>query len=193
MKEQMKPRKVLEYRNGKTRPLSTFPPIPNVITINEFQVLLTRITCLSSYSIGKRYLPYSSPHRVCMPHPISKWPARPLSHSLYPGYESGLRTPVQRQFSPELAHWSNSVSRSNKLNFPLILSHVWKLFSNLCPDHDIQHHSSNASVLQHSAFFTSNSSENWQGHQALMDGIYLTQALPKVTWMLSHVLLIIAL
>ena len=30
-----------------------------------------------------------------MPHPISKWPARPLSHSLYPGYKSRLRTPVQ--------------------------------------------------------------------------------------------------
>ena len=56
-----------------------------------------------------------------MPHPISKWPARPLSHSLYPGYKSGLRTPVQRQFSLELARCSNSVSHSNELYFPLIL------------------------------------------------------------------------
>jgi len=36
----------------------------------------------------------------------------------------------------ELAHCSNSVSHSNKLYFPLILSHVWKFFSNLCMDHD---------------------------------------------------------
>ena len=36
----------------------------------------------------------------------------------------------------ELAHCSNSISHSNKLYFPLILSHVWKFFSNLCLDHD---------------------------------------------------------
>ena len=42
------------------------------------------------------------PHPVYMPHPISKWPTRPLSHSLYPGYKSGLRTPVQHRFSLEL-------------------------------------------------------------------------------------------
>ena len=40
---------------------------------------------------------------------------------LYPGYKSGLRTPVQRQFSLELARCSNSVSHSNELYFPLIL------------------------------------------------------------------------
>ena len=72
-----------------------------------------------------------------MPHPISKWPARPLSRSLYPGYKSGLRTPVQYQFSLELVHCSNSVSHSNKLYFPLILSYVWKFFSNSHLDHDI--------------------------------------------------------
>ena len=77
-----------------------------------------------------------------MPHPISKWPEGPLSHSLYPGYESGLRTPVQCQFSLERAHCSNSISHSNKLYFPLILSHAWKFFSNPHLDHDttdIQH------------------------------------------------------
>ena len=77
------------------------------------------------------------PHPVYMPHPISKWPTRPLSHSLYPGYKSGLRTPVQRWFSLELARCSNSISHSNNLYFPLILSHVWKFFSNPCLDHNI--------------------------------------------------------
>ena len=72
-----------------------------------------------------------------MPHPISKQPTRPLSHSLYPEYKSGLRTPVQRQFSLELARCSSRVSHSNKLHFPLVLSHVWKFFSNSCPDHTI--------------------------------------------------------
>ena len=38
-----------------------FSFIPNSITVNEFQVLLTSITCLPSYPIGRRYLPYSSP------------------------------------------------------------------------------------------------------------------------------------
>ena len=59
------------------------------------------------------------------------------SRSLYPGYESGLRTPVQCWFSLELACCSNSVSHSNQLYFPLILSHVCKFFSNLRLDHDI--------------------------------------------------------
>ena len=73
-----------------------------------------------------------------MTHPISKWPARPLSRSLYPGYKSGLRTSVQRRFSLELACCSNSVSHSNNLYFPLILSRVWKFFSNPCLDQDIE-------------------------------------------------------
>ena len=88
------------------------------------------------------------PHPVYMPHPISKWPARPLFHFLYPGDKSGLRTPVQRRFSLELARCSNSVSHSNKLYFPLILSHVWKSFSNPHPDHDSVYNSSMAQLLQ---------------------------------------------
>ena len=63
-----------------------------------------------------------------------QWPARPLCHSLYPGYKSGLRTPVQRRFCLELARCSDSVSHSNKLHLPLTLSLVWKCFSNLHPD-----------------------------------------------------------
>ena len=76
------------------------------------------------------------PHPVYIPHPNSKWPVRRLSHSLYPGYKSELRTPVQRRFSLELAHCSNNISHSNKLYFFLILSHIWKFFSNPCLDHD---------------------------------------------------------
>ena len=77
------------------------------------------------------------PHPVYLPHPISKWPARLLWYSLYSGYKSGLRTPVQRRFSLKLARCSSSVSHSNKHYFPLILSHVWKFFSNQHPDHAI--------------------------------------------------------
>ena len=112
------------------KPDSSHPSLPHVATINGFQVLPSSITCLPSYPIGRRYLPYASPHPGYLPHPISKWPAKPLSHSLYPGYKSVLRTPAQRQFSLELVLCSNRVSHSNKLDFPLILPHVWKFFSN---------------------------------------------------------------
>ena len=54
-------------------------------------------------------------HPVYVPHPISEWPSRPLSHSKYPGYKSGRKTPVQHQFSLELARCTNSVSHS--INF----------------------------------------------------------------------------
>ena len=37
------------------------PSAPHVVTINRFRVLLSSITCLPSYPIGRRYLPYSSP------------------------------------------------------------------------------------------------------------------------------------
>ena len=89
MKEQRKPRRVLECRNRKTRPYRS--SLPHGVTISGFQVLLSRITCLPSYPIGRRYLAYSSPQPVYVPHPISKWPTRPLSHSLYLGYKSGLK------------------------------------------------------------------------------------------------------
>ena len=35
-------------------------PSPHIGIINEFQVLLSRIICIPSYPIGRRYLPYSS-------------------------------------------------------------------------------------------------------------------------------------
>ena len=131
MKEQIKPRRVLGCKNGKTRLYR--PSLPHVVTINGFQVLLSSPPTPSGEDIC---LTHPAPHPIYVPHPISKWPARPLSHSLYPGYKSGLRTPVQRWFSLELACCSNGISHSNKLYFSLIMSHVWKFFSNLRPDHN---------------------------------------------------------
>ena len=84
-------------------------------------------------------MPYSSPTQYTCLIQLANDPQDPLSHSLYPGYKSGLRTPVQHGFSLELTCCSNSVSHSNKLYFPIILSHVWKFFSNSHPDHDKQH------------------------------------------------------
>ena len=80
------------------------------------------------------------PHPVYTPHRISKRSIRPLPNSLYPGYKSGLRTPVQCWISLELARCSNRVFHSNKLYFPLVLPHVWKFFSNACMDHNINSH-----------------------------------------------------
>ena len=109
---------------------------PHVVTINGLQVLLNSITCLPSYPTGRRYLPYSSPTQYTCLIQSENDPQDPRSHSLYPRYKSGLRTLVQHWFSLELASCSNSVSHSNKLYFPLILSHVWKFFSNPHPDHN---------------------------------------------------------
>ena len=39
----------------KTRPLRSFPP--RVVTIRGYQALLSSITCLPSYSVGRRRLP----------------------------------------------------------------------------------------------------------------------------------------
>ena len=61
-KEQIKSRRVLESRNARMeKPDPYCPCLPHVVTINGFQVLLSSITCLPSYSIGRRYLPYSPP------------------------------------------------------------------------------------------------------------------------------------
>ena len=125
---------VLEYRNEKPDPYR--PPLPHVVTINGFQVLLSNITCLPSYPIGRRHLCPTLPPPSIHGSSNQQMTARPWSHSLYPGYKSGLKTPIQHQFSLELAHCSNSVSHFNKLYFPPILSHVWKFFSNLRPDHN---------------------------------------------------------
>ena len=88
--QRLSSRRVLECRNRKT--LSSFP---HVVTINTFQVLLNSKTCLPSYPIGRKYLPYSSLilFSICVssnPQMTYKTP----SHFLYPGYKSGLRTPL---------------------------------------------------------------------------------------------------
>ena len=49
--EQIRPRRALECRKGKTRPLSS--SLPRVVTIHGFQVLLSSITHLLSYPIVK--------------------------------------------------------------------------------------------------------------------------------------------
>ena len=90
----------------ESRPLSSLPP-----------------PCCSNWWISpllpprEKVLALFFPQPVYVPHPVSKWPARPLSLSLYPGYKCGLRTPVQCRFCLELARCSNSISSSNKL-FP---------------------------------------------------------------------------
>ena len=107
------------------------PSLPHIVTINRFLVLLSPLLPHT----GRGYLPYSSPTQYM----LIIQPANDLqdpSHSLYSGYKSGLRTPIQHWISLELAHCSNSVSHSNKLYSPLILLPVWKFFSNPDMDHD---------------------------------------------------------
>ena len=136
MKEQIKPRRVMECRNRKTRLLKSFPPpCCNYQWISGPPEQYNLPPLLPH---GKKVFVSLFPQPVYVPHPINKWPARPLSRSLFPGYKSVLRIPVQRRFSLELARCSNSVSHSHKLYFPFILSHVWKFFSNLPLDHDIE-------------------------------------------------------
>ena len=134
-KVQIKPRRVLECRNGKTRPLSSFPP--HVVTINRFQVLLSSITCLSSCPTKREGICLTLPPpsiRASSNQQMTRKTPIPL---LVPGYKSGLKTPVQCLFSLELARCSNSISHSNKLYSPLILPHFWKFFSNPHLVHDI--------------------------------------------------------
>ena len=125
----------MECRNGKTRPLS--PSLPRAVTVNGFQVILSSVTCLPSCPTGRRYLPYSStpPPSICASSNQQVTRKTPVS-LLVPGCKTGPRTPVQRQFSLELARCSNSASHSYKLYFPPILSDVWKLFSNPRLYHD---------------------------------------------------------
>ena len=94
-----KPRKVLECRSTKARPLPSFPP-PGV-TVNGFQVLRSSISCLLSYPTGRRYLPYSSPTQYTCLTQSANDPQDP-SRSVYPGCRRGPRSPVQRGPSPEL-------------------------------------------------------------------------------------------
>ena len=88
-------------------------------------------SCLTLSDLMACSLPGSSVHGIFQAR-VLEWGAIAFS-------KSGLKTPIQRQFSLELARCSNSISHSNKLYFPpfpLFLSHVWKFFSNPHPDHD---------------------------------------------------------
>ena len=110
------------------------PSLPHVVTINGFQALLSSITCLPSYREKVFALLFPTQY-ICLIQP-SKCPEKPLSHSLYPGYKNRLTARVQCRLSLELACCSDSVSHSNTLYLPLIVSHVWKFFSNPRTDHD---------------------------------------------------------
>ena len=113
------------------------PSLPHFVTIKGFQVLLSSITCLPSYPTqGEGICLTLPPTQYTFLIQSAKDLQDPQSHSLYLQYKSRLRTPVQRWFSLELDSCSNSIFHSNKLYFPLILSHVWKFFSNPLPDHD---------------------------------------------------------
>ena len=83
------------------------------------------------------YSPHPPTPSICASSNQKMTLKRPLSHSLYPGYKSGLRTLVQCWFSLEGARCSNSIFHSNKFNFPFIPSHIWKFFSNPHADHNI--------------------------------------------------------
>ena len=125
MKEQMKPRRVLEWRNRKFRPLLSFLPVPNVVTINEFQILLTSINCLPSFSmLGEGIYFTLSPQPIYLPYPISKWPIRSISCSLHPGYQNESRTPVHCRLSLTVRKLACCAGRDSPLptltNFPLL-------------------------------------------------------------------------
>ena len=84
-KEQIKPRRVSECRNQKTTPLASFsPPCCNCWWISgppeqyKWSPLLPH---------KEKVFFFLFSHPVHVPHPFSKWSSRPLSHSLYPGYE----------------------------------------------------------------------------------------------------------
>ena len=108
--------------------------LPHVVTVGGFQVLLSSINGLPSYPISRKCFSYSSPTQyMCLIHSAND-PQDPY-HTPCTLAMSGLRTPVQHLFAFVLACSSNSVPHSNKLYFPLILSQVWKFFSNTTPDH----------------------------------------------------------
>ena len=121
----------MERRNGKPRPYHL--SLPHAVTINGTASPFSPPTPQGEDVCPT--LPPPSIHASSNQQMTCKTPI-PL---LYPGYKSGLRTPVQRRLSLELARCSNSVSHSNKLYFPLILSHVWKSFPNSCLDQDRYH------------------------------------------------------
>ena len=107
--------------------------LPHVVTVDGFLVLLSSINGLPSFPIRRKYFSFSSPTQYrCLIHSANDlqdpYPT-PCTLAV-----SGIRTPGQHLFSFELSCSSNSIPHSNKLYFPLILSQVWKFFSNTTPD-----------------------------------------------------------
>ena len=121
----------MECRNGKTRPLTIFPT-PMLYVLISGPPEQYKWFPLLPHKEKVFFLLF--PHPVYVPHPFSNHPQDPYPPPCTLAM-SGLRTPVQHLFSLELACSSNSIPHSNKLYFPLSLSHVWKLFSNMNPDH----------------------------------------------------------
>ena len=121
-KEQIEPRRVLECRNRKTRPLSSFPLpcfLTKTISVPPGQYNLSPLLPHGEKVFATQY--------TCLIQ-STKDPQDPYPSPCTLGKKSGLRTAVQCPFSLELAHCSNSVFHSNKLYFPFIVSHVEILF-----------------------------------------------------------------
>ena len=110
------------------------PSLPHGVTINGFQVLLSNITYLPAYPIGRRYLCPTVPPPSCLiqsandpqdPDPTPCTLGIKVDEGPLFNVGSPLSWPAVLTASPTLV-----------LYFPLILSHVWKFFSNPHPDHD---------------------------------------------------------
>ena len=79
-KKKKKKKEDLGMQNAGTEKKQTLivllPTAPNhVVTINRFKVLLSSMTCLPFYPIGRKYFPYfptPHPHPVYLPFPISQ-------------------------------------------------------------------------------------------------------------------------
>ena len=108
--------------------------LPHVVTVDGFQVLLSSINGLPSFPVRRKYFSYSSPTQYRCRINSANDPQDPYPTPCTLAM-SGLWTPVQHPFSFALACSSNRVPHSNKFYFPLILSQVWKFFSNTTPGH----------------------------------------------------------
>ena len=114
------------------------PSLPHIVAINGFQGLLSSITSVPSYPPQGEGICLALPPPGIRASSYQQMTCKTPAHSLYPGYKSGLRIPAQRPFSLELPTVL-TVSPSLINYFPLILSHVWTFFSNLCLDHDTEY------------------------------------------------------
>ena len=56
-----------------------------------------------------------TPPPIYLPHPISKWPVRPLSHSSHPGHKNESRTPYHCQLSLTIRKPAQCAGRDSPL------------------------------------------------------------------------------